>query len=273
MNTSHKKGSKSQTISLKDIDILIMDADFSIAPHITAALANKIAKHYCIRLYDRNVSVQKEKQFLTTAQAVSDIFSYVFSHAPHPSVSLKDYLIVLRLACSGICLHALRLIYSIFGIANSTALINVFCWALKGIDLRPFLFTKMEIENSLYPGVKDLLMKFKGKKIMISQSFSCNSKMVELYKEVLPLNTIHSNELILDKNGRIEKTKASINSSRAKQEIASIYKGRICVLVNDATDRGLCELTQTKLVIANNPNWIIKKYATVAIRNDYRSLL
>ena len=62
---------------------------------------------------------------------------------------------MLRFIVLGIVLHITKILYTIIGYEDNTFLIKVFRNSLKGIDIRPFLFTKQEIENSLFPYAKE----------------------------------------------------------------------------------------------------------------------
>jgi hypothetical protein len=254
---------------LKKADLLIIDADGTIAPNLTAGLANKIAKFHILRLINKNIKPQKESRILTTKDAISDIVKHLVKCKIRPSTNIAHYFMVLKLALFGILLHATRATSNIVGCKDNTFLIKLFRESIEGINLRPFLFTKKEIENSLYPCAKEFVKSLKCKKVMITQSFKCANSMVEHYKIILGLDAIISNTMALDKKGRLRSMAIKISGAASKARCAAKIKAKnIVLLANDNTDIGIAALPNVKMVISRKPTRILRKLSTISIR-DY----
>lgn len=259
---------------LKKADLLIVDADNTVAPHLTAGLANKIAKYHIIKLIDKKVKFFRENKIITTRKAIKDILKYILTFRINPSLNIKDYLISMRLMIFGLLLHITKFIFTLFGVEDNSFLISLYKKTLRGIDIRPFLFNKKELENSLFPYAKELIRKVKCKKVMISQSFKCKGKMIEHYKPILGLNEVISNELILDKNGKIKKFEIKITGSSSKVKFAEKFKAlNIVIMGNDCADLGLAELPNSKIVIARKPPYKLRRISDFVVKDSYKDLV
>jgi phosphoserine phosphatase len=263
----------------KDIDLVILDADGTIAPHMTVAIASEAAKALGIKAFCSRASV-KEKRLQETAHFIKDTLLFLPRNF-RISTQINDHIMFARICFFGVFLYCIRYLNnmknSIGMKADNKFLTDMFVYALRGIRIRHFFYTQKEVEESMYPGAKEFLDRLKARKVMISQSFSFGNNFIGLYKNILKLDEIVCNAFVAE-DGKITGGNVVVSSAEDKRRIALAiirkHKAKhVCLLCNDYEDAGIAELPEVKLVIANNPARRLRRLADAVVYDDYRSLL
>ncbi len=267
---------------LADFDLLIVDADGTVAPHLAVGLANEIARRAVLKMiYSRH---RAKREVLSTSQNFVSVVKYVFKHVPKFSHRLKDYCDVVTILLYGFKFHVIRSINNILNSFNlpttNKLLINGVVNVFKNFDFMSVMYTKKDIEKVLYPGVKDLIKSAgSAKKVMVSEDFVIHGEERHLtgyFKDLLGLNEIVSNDVFVGKKGVTSKIriKDKHDKCNAAKDVIKRYKAKkVAFMCNDFEDVEIANLPQVKLVIANNPPHRLRKVADYIVDNDYTSLI
>ncbi len=149
---------------IKDTDLLIIDADGTLGPHLTVGLANQVALFYIVRLINKDFKI-KQKKILNTKQNLLEILKNIKKF--NPSFCLHDYYMVFKIILNGILLHATKWVSDLLfnlGITqnySNSLLIKLYLFVMKGVNLNDFVYTADELKKNAYPGVFELIKKFK----------------------------------------------------------------------------------------------------------------
>lgn len=246
-------------------DLWLIDIDGTVAPHLTVGLANKIFLSYFSRLFNREYKFNK---ILRTRDSFKIILSFSNLRKIKSKSKLKTLNVLLSLSYFGTKLYTIRL-YNNFinlfrGYIDNTFLINTFVSMIKKNKINPddYSFSVEELENSLYPGIKEFL---KDKKVVaMSQSF-CFNGGVELYKRIFGLKELYCNSF--------DKIKISTSVDKKKYCLKAIKKynpKKIGVLANDYIDIDMIKLAD--FCILNNAPKKFRKFGDILVKGDYRKL-
>ena len=320
----YSKLSKEELLSIyKNADLLIMDADETVAPNITVGLANEIFDHLILETLTDKEFYGNDKTILTPRQMLSKVYHQIKGSKFAPKKNLYRYVLLSKLFFSGLRLYNNKIASQLLAKlihkkSNHKKILKIVVNMLTDQKIRElfekstgakgiarYLYSKDEVENSLYPGVKDFVgylsqislknkskttkkNKNKLKKIMISESFSIdnnlkNSKkqslgLVEDYTEIFKLNALISNQFFCEKEGIIKDVKINIQSAEDKkrfaQEYIAKYKAKnVIVMANDWEDWEMCTLPEVKLVILRDPPKGMYKFASVVVKEGYGGLI
>ncbi|HIH42772.1 TPA: hypothetical protein HA246_03945 [Candidatus Woesearchaeota archaeon] len=319
----YSKLSKQELLSIyKSADLLIMDADETVAPNITVGLANEIFDHLILETLTNAEFDEKDKTILTPHGMLSKVYHQIKESKLAPKKNFYRYVLLSKLFFSGLRLYNHKITSQLLAKlihrkSNHKKILKIVVNMLTDEKIRVlfekstgakgiarYLYSKDEVENSLYPGVKDFVgylsqrsLKSKTakkseskklKKIIISESFSIdnniiNSKkqqlgLVEHYLNIFSLNALISNQFICEKEGIIKDIKINIQSAEDKkrfaQEAIAKYKAKnVIVMANDWEDWEMCTLPEVKLVILRNPPKGLEKYAHVVLKEGYAGLI
>ena len=264
---------------VKKTDLLIIDADGTIGPHLTVGLANQVALHYIVKLVDKDFKIKKRK-ILSTRQNLIEILKNIRRFSP--SFKLHDYYMALKVVTCGILLYVTKVFIDLFfnlGITrnyNNSVLVRIYLFALKGVKLDPFLYTAEEIKRNAYPGIFEFVKKFKkAKKVLISQSFAYSSKgrgLIDQYSKLIKFDDMVMNEFVCKdvvKTGRV-RIRSMKDKTKYALKIIKKYKSKnVAVLANDYADIGIAKLA--KLTISRKPPRPLEKVSDIVVE-DYRRI-
>ncbi len=189
----------------KKADLLIMDADETVAPNITVGLANEIFNKIILEtLTNKDISEASNsgkdnskdrlKSILTPKEMLKKIFAEVKAAHFSPKISFFRYKLLSKLALNGLRLYnqkftsqlVAKLIHKkashkkILKIVVNTLIDAkikaLFKQATGSNSFVPYFYTQKEVEASLYPGIKEFINSLskkskKLKRVMISESF------------------------------------------------------------------------------------------------------
>ena len=276
MSVSKKKDVKNL---IKKADLLILDIDNTLVPHLTVGLANKMMIWQIRKVF---LSECKKILFDTipcTKDSFRELFDSMFRRRLKLSRDIEDYVNFFILGVFGITMYAVEFGQTILnyispGKPDNKVLVVLFVEMVKAckINLKLLPHTKKEIDDSFYPGLRRFLGKFKAKRAAISQSFVYDNIGAEVLAKLLNIKFLHCNKLLLNKDGTVKEATINITSSADKKRIAKgiIKKNKaknVAVIVNDYEDLGLTELA--KLVIMKEPPLRMKHLADVEVRKNY----
>ena len=91
----------------KKLDLLIIDIDDTIAPHLTVGLSNEIFKQLFIKTFIKDCN-KKEKRILTTKQTIKEIVKLIFNNKIKLSKDINNYKKLLYLNFQGIKLYLVK---------------------------------------------------------------------------------------------------------------------------------------------------------------------
>lgn len=220
----YSKLSKDELLAIyNQADLLIMDADETVAPNITVGLANEIFNHIILATLTDETLGQEDKIILTPKDMLKKVIGDIHSANLHPKKTLAGYVLLSKLLLKGVKLYNKRISSQIMAKfahtkASHKKILDIVVNTLTDKKMRNLfekvtgkdsisnsLYTLAEVENSLYHGVKEFVdhlskqsskknklpnKKNLLKKIMISESFSVenslkNSKIKNSKKESL----------------------------------------------------------------------------------------
>ncbi|MBI2136697.1 hypothetical protein HYU06_06520 [Candidatus Woesearchaeota archaeon] len=311
----YSKLSKDELLSIyKKADLLIMDADETVAPNITVGLANEIFNHIILETLTNKEFDGNDKTILTPHQMLSKVYHQIKDSRLAPKKNIYRYVLLSKLFFNGLRLYnnkitsqlLAKLIHKksnhkkILKIVISTLtdekIRSLFEKSTGGKSLSRYLYSKDEVENSLYSGVKGFVSYVSRlpkrnknlKKIMISESFSVDGRiknckkqqlgLVEHYTQIFNLSALVSNQFICEKDGIIRDVKINIQSAEDKkkfaQEAIAKYKSKnVIVMANDWEDLLMSTLPEVKLVILRDPPKGMYRHATVVVKDGYNGLI
>lgn len=206
------------------IDLFIIDADGTIAPHLTVGLANKITRLYLNKCFNLGLEIKLSY----TSETLRDIIRRIKNFSLVGKI--KDYCSLVEICFYGVSLYVLKysndVLTNLFRVRLSNKLLlKIFLQVLKKVNYMAILVSKQILEKSLYHGVKKLLSENKkAKKIIISQSFSVKgeNELIDIYKQILHVDEIYCNKLIIRIN-KIIGYELNVTGSKDKFRIALNY--------------------------------------------------
>jgi hypothetical protein len=304
-----QKLSKQQLTNIyKDLDLIILDADGTVAPNITVGLANEIFNQLILEtLTNRNIN-ERDKKILTPRQNLKQLLKEIYGSKFAPKRGRAKYFLLAKLFINGIRLYNKRITSVLIAHlrhkkASHEKLLKLVVETLADKKIQSlikratgdesvadYLYTQNQVINSLFPGIVDYIKYIrkhnkKVKVVMISESFAINGKLknkdlglVEHYTEIFNLNDLISNEFFCDRDGRITNVKINVQTAKDKEMHArnfiNKYKAKnVAVIANDWEDFLLCRLPENKLVILRDPPKRMKKYANIVVRDGYKTVL
>jgi len=291
----------------KKLDLIILDADGTVAPNITVGLANEIFNQLLLEtLTDRNIN-ERNKVILEPRNNIKQLFREIRGSKLSIKRGRAKYFLLAKLFISGLRLYNRRLTSQFaaqlkHNKASHENLIRLVVQTLTGkkmqllvekatgnSSIEDYLYTKKQVEQSMYSGIIDFIkhLKKQNKKVkivMISESFAVKGKLnnknlglLEHYRRILPLNDLISNEFCCSSDGCIKSVRINVQRAADKEAFAkkliSRYNAKnVAVIANDWEDFLLCILPETKLAILRNPPRSMRKYAHIVVKEGYEGL-
>jgi len=279
---------------IASLDLLILDADGTVAPHMTVAIANDIVRRqYMVTIFGIDKDPHFSKRLLNTKETAFEMAHFLMKTKLKLSKSRRHYKRLLWLFSQGLGLHILKKINDLmdfFGIRepSSARLIKGFIQVLQGEDISEFLYEPEVIKESMYPGIIDVLNYMRKRNVilktaMISQSFGLvpvgkEKGFLDQYVKILKLDDLVSNSIEYDRAGKINKISVDVKCADdklkvAKQLIKKYRAKKVGIIINDYSDIKMAEMPETRLIIARNPPLKIRKLAHIVVNDNYEGLI
>ncbi len=172
----YSKLTKQELLAIyKKADLLIMDADETVAPNITVGLANEIFNHIILETLTNEEFDGNNKTILTPHEMLSKVYHQIKASKFAPKKNLYRYVLLSKIFFNGLRLYNHKITSQLLAKlihrkSNHKKILKIVVNTLTDEKIRAlfekstgaksladYLYTQKEVENSLYLGVKDFV--------------------------------------------------------------------------------------------------------------------